>query len=347
MTNSTNRIMRTVFLALVPAILVKTYFWGLGALVLVAVAQFATALVEVLAQYMRGKGRQGVERELGNLSGMVTATLLALSLPPNIPWWIMFEASLLAILLGKVVYGGLGQNIFNPAMVGVAIFQVTWPQYITFWANPAHAWDLGFQWAGLTGNLSSYVASHQAAGAAVSSVGAAIGATIDATTQATPLTALKSAVQSQGNLLQVLTEVGQQSGKFIFYAAAIAAGGVWLLVRKVASVTLTVSTLVGFLTVATLHWALATTPTLDPFQALIYGSVVLGAFFIVTDPVTAPQYGLARIIYGLLIGALAYSIRQWSNYNDGVAFAVLLGNLLVSLLDRYFRPREYGSVRGL
>ncbi|RIY33711.1 hypothetical protein CJP74_01115 [Psittacicella melopsittaci] len=320
---NTNSIMLSVFVALVPALLVKTYFWGWNTLLLLAVSIATAAVVEIGVAKLRNKQ---LYAEFGNNSALVTCMLITLSLPPNIPFYVILIVTLFAILIAKQVYGGLGQNIFNPAMVGVALFIVTYPQFITYWAIPesSASQSLSQTWNSFTGAQG-----------------------IDAVTQATPLTQVKTILLVGGTKEQVIASLARlisaEYFPWLVYNLALLLGGLYLVLRKIITLLLPVCTLIGFCTIAYIHYLVTGYSQAIPIYALIYGSAIFGAFFIVTDPVTTPQYVTGRIIYALLVGALMYIIRAFTNYNDGVAFAVLLCNILVPMFDRTFTPKEFGK----
>ncbi|WP_222987512.1 RnfABCDGE type electron transport complex subunit D [Psittacicella hinzii] len=323
--NKTNSIMLNVFLALVPALLVKTYFWGWNTLLLFFVAVFSALVAEIIVSRLRN---HKYNAEISNNSALVTSLIITLSLPPNIPFYIILITTLFAIIIGKQVYGGMGQNIFNPAMVGVALFIITYPQFLTYWAIPTDTTLYEAQQ-----NLQSFIGSNQ----------------VDAFTQATPLTELKTLIQVGGDAeskANSLAQILQQDWlAWLVYNGAILLGGVYLLLRKIIGLLLPCFTILGFLAVAVLHHLFAGSEQIVPTYtaSLVYGSLIFGAFFIITDPVTTPQTKKARIIYALLVGALIYTIRAFTNYNDGVAFAILLGNLLVPMFDRTITPKEFGK----
>ncbi|RIY37158.1 RnfABCDGE type electron transport complex subunit D [Psittacicella gerlachiana] len=317
---NTNSIMLSVFVALIPALFVKIYFWGWNTLLLLIISIATAACIEILVAKMRQKEAGA---EFKNNSALVTCMLITLSLPPNIPFYVILIVTLFAILIAKQVYGGMGQNIFNPAMIGVALFIVTYPQFITYWSIPQNS-NLVQTWSSFLGK------EH-----------------IDAFTQATPLTEVKTILQVGGNSQTLLETISKLTTENYFpwlvYNLAFVLGGVYLLLRKTITLLLPVCTLIGFLGVASIHYLSTGYAHASPAYALIYGSAIFGAFFIVTDPVTTPQYRTARIIYGLLVGALMYIIRAFTNYNDGVAFAVILCNILVPMFDRVFTPKEFGK----
>ncbi|MFC6276039.1 RnfABCDGE type electron transport complex subunit D [Psittacicella hinzii] len=318
---TTNNIMLQVFLALIPALLVKTYFWGINTIFLLVVAILTATVTEIVVAKLRSKN---LLAEVSNNSAAVTCMILVLSLPSGIPYYIMLICTLVAILIAKQIYGGMGQNIFNPAMVGVAVFLITYPQFITYWNIPSN--ELNYQVSNMLGAFTGTSA-------------------VDAYTQATPLTEIKTLMQmgNHANLNQDLANITQTNYyPWLVYALSFLAGGFYLWVRKIITLTLPLVSIVAFVGLSCLHYLITGYSQANPLYSLIYGSMIFGAFFIVTDPVTAPQYRTGRIIYAISIGCLAYIIRAFTNYNDGIAFAVLLSNILVPLLDKFFTPKEFG-----
>lgn len=318
---NTNTIMLRVFFALIPAFLVKVYFWGVNSLYLLLVAIATSLIIEAISSYLRKKP---LSTEIRNNSGIVTCMLLVLSLPPQTPWFATCICTLVAILVAKQFYGGMGQNIFNPAMVGMAVFLVTYPQFFTYWQLPNVGDTYSSPLAGIMG--------------------------VNATTGATPLVEYKlesyPELAYQGifyGFADLPSGFKSEYLAFFIYNLMFILGGIYLLLLKIIKPLLPLVTLGAFVLMGYAHYLFTGDFVGLPQYSLVFGSICIGAFFIVTDPVTSPQYGLGKVIFALMIGVLAYIIRTWSNYNDGIAFAVLLANLFVPLLDQYFRPAEYGK----
>lgn len=394
--HKTVNLMNQVLVALIPALLVKSYYWGIGVWLGLVTCSLTALLVEIIACKIT---KRHWHAEIGNNAGLVTAFILCLSLPPNVPWFVYLVCTLVAIGMAKQVYGGLGQNIFNPAMVGVAVFLISYPQYLTNWAHIASSYNDWYQhWLlYLHADLSSVAASvdpsavtavdataAQAAGDVVQAAGdvepnsaaqvaeqanqvaqqvteqaqevaqeaqalnnttpASLG--VDGFTSATPLTEVKGLMHGKIDDTVLAAQAAALSKDFLawgIYAGSFVLGGIYLIAKRIISWQLPLLSLAGFVVVSLLHYFVTGVPSANPLTALVLGSMLFGAFFIVTDPVTAPQYGIARIIYPLGVGALAYIIRAFTNYNDGVAFAVLFMNMLVPVLDIIFVPKEYGK----
>jgi electron transport complex protein RnfD len=304
---TTRRMMIEVLIGLVPVMVMAVVVFGWYAVVQVGICMLCCVATEAIAAWMRGK-----PSTVGDYSAAVTGIILGLSLPWSAPWYVAVIGSVVAIGLGKAVFGGLGYNIFNPAMVGRAFVMLSFAK------------ELG---------ASAYQV---------------IDAQLPVLTQATPLTVAK---QFAGQL-QVQAEsapglwallIGQVNGSLGETSAlALALGGLYLCVRRVASWEIPLGIFVtAFLFVALTHWSNLTPFT--PLQHLIAGSLMFGAFFIATDPVTSPLTPWGKFLFGVGIGALVVVIRVFSGYPEGVMFAVLLMNAAVPLINRWTIPRPFGG----
>ncbi len=331
---STARIMQLVLLATVPGILALTWHFGWGTLVNIAFACIAAAITEALA--LKCRGRQ-VGFFLKDCSAMVTAVLLAVAMPPYSPWWLILVGIVAALVLAKHLYGGLGYNPFNPAMVGYVVLLISFPVQMTTWAAPRGAVDGDLP--GLIDALSALLLGRDAVAAFA----------VDGITMATPLDVLKQ------NDALLIKDLWQQSPVFGRWAGlgwewanlGFLAGGLFLLYRRVFTWHAPVSMLVALSVMAALFYDGGSSASGgSPLFHLLSGATMFGAFFIVTDPVTSTVSTQGRIIYGALIGVLLYVIRAWGNYPDAIAFAVLLMNFAAPLLDYYTQPRTYGHRRG-
>jgi electron transport complex protein RnfD len=268
---------------------------------------------------------------LTDLSAIVTAWLLALSLPSLAPWWLIITGTLFAIVVAKHLYGGLGQNIFNPAMVGYAVLIVSFPVQMTHWAGPLEL---------TTAHL------NLAQSAAVIFGGEVPKATLDAVTMATPLDVLRTGLHQQLTVDEVMTQpiFGHYGGVgFEWLAAAFVLGGLLLWALRIISWQVPLTFLAGvWLTAGFLHFFDAGRFG-PPWFHLFTPSVMLCAFFIATDPVSGATTPRGKLIFGMGAGILTLVIRTWGGYPDGVAFAILLMNVCVPLIDQYTQPRVYGE----
>lgn len=321
-------VMRQVLFALIPGIAAYCWFFGPGILVQILLSvTFAVGFEYVMLKVRN----QPLKLFLGDWSAVVTAVLFALCLPPLAPWWISLTGMLFAIVLAKHLYGGLGQNPFNPAMVGYVVVLISFPQVMALWLPPtsiaSHSFSL-FEVLGtiFTGSLPAHLAW-------------------DTLSQATPLDAIRASLAagrmvSEARQSAVFGDFGGLGWEWVanFYAL----GGLWLIWRRIISWHVPV-TMIGSVVVLGLVSYLAdpgSNPA--PLQHVFSGALVLGAFFIATDPVSGCTSTRGRLVFGAGVGILTLVIRRWGGYPDGVAFAVLLMNMAAPLIDRYTRPRVFG-----
>ena len=321
--------MGMVIVALIPALYVQSMYFGPGIWVQLTLACITGLTCEALALKIRHKP---LKTTLTDFSVFISATLLAISMPPLAPWWLIVSATAFAVLLGKHAYGGLGFNIFNPAMLGYAVLLVSFPKHMTAWLPAQHirATEINFSQtiqAIFSGQLPEVL-------------------TVDVLSGASPLAALKSGLSQRQTIDEIFTQpifdtLGGQGWQWV--SLAILLGGLFLLALKIIRWHIPAGVLLGLGVSA---WLMH---QLDPGQHagvifhLFSGATMLCAFFIATDPVTAATSPRGRFIYGIGIGTLTYIIRDFGGYHDGVAFAVLLMNLAVPLIDKFTIPRRYGS----
>ncbi|AQA19887.1 electron transport complex subunit RsxD [Halioglobus japonicus] len=324
---STSDLMQNVLLATVPGVLVLTYFFGFGTLLNIAWACVLAIAFESLALKLRGRP---LAFYLKDCSALVTAVLLGIALPPYSPWWLIAVGMGSAILLAKHLYGGMGYNPFNPAMVGYVVLLISFPVQMTSWAAPRGA-----------GELPDLMASFQAL---------FTPAAFDAVTMATPLDVLK---QNNSLLMEDLWQANPQFGRWgglgwEWVNIAFLAGGLWLIYQRVFTWHAPVAMLVVLALMSALFYDGGSSASGgSPLFHLLSGATMFGAFFIVTDPVSSAVSNRGRLIYGGMIGLLVYLIRVWGNYPDAVAFAVLIMNLAAPFIDQYTQPRTYGhNARG-
>ncbi|MBF0152977.1 MAG: RnfABCDGE type electron transport complex subunit D [Magnetococcales bacterium] len=336
--DSVSRIMQTVIWALMPVTVLSILVFGWPALLVIVITTLTAVVTEHLLVKLRCR-----PSPLGDLSAALTGILLALTLPPHSPWWICVIGGFFAILVGKQVYGGLGFNMFNPALIARVFLLVSFPVELTSWPQPAgllagHALSLGDA-------INLILTGHLAPGTVVDAVSSAtplgqyriqmsMGKTVqDALGGEYAFSYLKAA----GGLLS--GSLGETS------ALLLAAGGVYLLVKRIITWHIPVSMLAGCLVPATLFWLLDGTKYPDPVFHLVTGGLVLGVFFMATDMVTSPVTPLGQIIFGAGCGVLTYIIRTWGGYPEGVSFAIVIMNATVPLLDQYTHPVVYGKAK--
>ena len=319
---STQRVMQSVLLATIPGVIVLTHFFGFGTLVNILWGSIVALACEALALKLR---RRPLGFYLKDYSALVTAVLLCIALPPYAPWWLIAVGIASSILLAKHVYGGLGYNPFNPAMVGYVILLISFPIQMTAWAPPR----------GL-GELPGFMEALQAC---------FTPSAYDATTMATPMDLLK---QNNSLLIKDLwnqyPQFGRWSGLGWEWAnIAFLAGGVWLLYQRIFTWHAPVAMLVTLGLLAAIFYDGGSSASGgSPLFHLLGGATMFGAFFIVTDPVSSAVSLRGRLIFGALIGVLIYTIRIKGNYPDSVAFAVLIMNFAAPFIDYYTQPRTYG-----
>jgi electron transport complex protein RnfD len=315
-----------VLLAAVPGIIVLTHFFGFGVLVNIAWGSVVALACEALALTLR---RRPLDFYLKDCSALVTAFLLCIALPPYSPWWLIAIGIASAILLAKHVYGGLGYNPFNPAMVGYVILLISFPLQMTAWAPPRGLGDL----PGLLDALQACFSP----------------ALYDGTTMATPLDVLSQNMKQNNSLL--IEDLWQQNPQFGRWAGlgwewaniAFLAGGAWLLYLRIFTWHAPIAMLASLSLLAALFYDGGSSASGgSPLFHLLSGATMFGAFFIITDPVTSAVSLRGRLIYGALIGVLVYTIRVRGNYPDAVAFAVLIMNFAAPFIDYYTQPRTYG-----
>jgi electron transport complex protein RnfD len=324
LTEDVSIMMRNVLLALLPGLAAAVWVFGWGILVNCLIASLTAVIAEAGMLALR---RRSVGPALRDGSALVTAVLLALALPPLTPWWIPVVGSAFAIVVAKQLYGGLGYNPFNPAMVGYVVLLISFPLELGRWTP-------SFEPLGLTDTLSLIFAGVLPD-----------GLTIDGLTQATPMNAIKT----QLGLNLTISELGSH-GLFGHFGArgwewinlGYVLGGLWLLKVRAIQWQIPAGTLAGLFSIALVFYAVDPDTFASPIFQLFSGASMLGAFFIATDPVSACTTPRGRLVYGAGIGILTFVIRTWGGYPDGMAFAVLLMNMAAPTLDHYTQPRVFG-----
>ena len=345
----TARVMFWVILAMIPAIILQIYYFGFGVLIQSALAIGLALLLEWSVSLLR---KRPALSDISDFSVILTALILAVAIPPYAPYWIILIGTFCAVILGKHVYGGLGQNPFNPAMVGYVVLLVSFPLQMTTWMPPIallaepptleDAWQLIF-----TGLTSDGFSLHQ------------LTASIDGITQATPLDTVRTFYSSAGSCitdaicseaafyeltnLPIFTQNGWDFAQGWWQInLAFLLGGIFLILKKVIHWQIPVAMLGSFALLSLLTEFFGNGAHLTAPAQLFSGAMMFGAFFIATDPVTASITPRGKLVFGVLVGSLLYLIRFYGNYPDGVAFAILLSNICVPLIDHYTRPRVAG-----
>ncbi|MBK7540363.1 MAG: electron transport complex subunit RsxD [Candidatus Competibacteraceae bacterium] len=330
---SVGQVMRRVLYAMLPGIAALVWFFGWGVLVNLALATAVALCAEAALLAARGKP---LALHLNDCSAVVTAWLLAVALPPLAPWWMTTIGVLAAIVVAKHLYGGLGYNPFNPAMIGYVVLLVSFPREMSAWPIPhglgqAHAMSLAETvQAVFNGVLPVRFAP-------------------DALTGATPLDVLRTKLGLGLSVTEIRNSpvFGIVAGSGWEWAAlGFLAGGLWLVYTRTAAWQIPVGMLGSLTVISTIFYGIDSQRYAPPWFHLWSGAAIFGAFFIATDPVTASTTPRGRLIYGAGIGILVYLIRGFGGYPDGVAFAVLLMNIAAPAIDLYTQPRVFGARRG-
>jgi electron transport complex protein RnfD len=318
--NSVSKVMFTLSAALIPGIVCLIYFFGWNILINIVIAGITAVVTEAIVLAIR---KRPVAFFLKDGSAIVTALLLACSLPPLVPWWLVVVGTVIAMLFGKHLFGGLGQNPFNPAMVAYALLLVSLPLLMTTrWSNIEAL-------PSITEALTISFAGSQE--------------TVDGLTGATPLDHYKLNINrltadevTENPIYSTFGAVGWTPVNLAFLI-----GGLFLLVARIITWHIPVS-LLGSLLVLSFLFGADPDSNVPLSLHMLTGSTMLAAFFIATDPVSAATSNKGKLYYGAGIGLLIYVIRTWGNYPDATAFAVLLMNFAAPLIDHYTRPRVYG-----
>ncbi len=327
---SVTRTMMLVVVALAPATFYGLYLYGWPAIILFTITIVSAMVFEVLSLII---ARKPVIRFASDGSALLTAWILAISLPPWAPWWIAVLGSAVAIIIGKQVFGGLGQNVFNPAMVGRVVLLISFPLEMTSFVHPAPL---------LSSGAPSFLHSMEIIFG---------GVTMDAYTGATILDSVKTIVGQGGTVQDSLTGqyaignwlLGSHAGSMAEGAdILLLLGGVMLIFTRVIRWFIPISMLIAIAAISTVFNLIDPATYPDAMVHLFTGSAMLGAFYIATDPVTSPTSPKGQIFFGVVLGILIYVIRTWAQYPEGMSFAILLMNAVTPLINRYMRPRIFG-----
>jgi Na+-translocating ferredoxin:NAD+ oxidoreductase subunit D len=330
--SSVSQIMLRVLFALVPGIALYVWYFGPAILVSIALASITALATEAVMLKLRNRP---IKPFLSDNSALLTAWLLALSIPPLAPWWLVVVGTAFAIAVAKHLYGGLGSNPFNPAMVGYAVLIISFPVHMTHWLTP-HALvttELSF------GEQLNYIFN------AVLPNGMAL----DAVTTATPLDTLKTQLHLglPVSTIRDMPIYGYLAGKGSeMVVIGFAIGGLYLLYTRIISWHLPLTYLATLFAISGLFHLIDPAHYVAPLFQLFSGAAMLGAFFILTDPVTSPTTAKGKLIFAFGAGVLTYLIRTFGGYPDGVAFATLLMNICVPLIDAWTQPKVFGKKGG-
>ena len=311
---STGNLMRDVVIALLPTVAVSIYCFGLSALKLALVGVLACVAVEyIIAKYMLK-----TKVTICDYSAVITGLLLALNVPINTPWWVLVIGSIVAIGVAKMTFGGLGQNLFNPALVGRVFLLISFPVIMTDWSTPESTF--GFAFDGVSG--------------------------------ATPLGIVKEGLAQGMTLSQIYLEHNFSYSQMLFTrigsageisAIALLLGFVYLLVRRVIRPHITLSIWGTVIVFSGILWLCNPEQFTDPIFNLLTGGMLLGSIFMATDYVTSPMEPKGMIIFGVGIGIITILIREFGAYPEGISFAILIMNATVPLINMFCKPKRFGK----
>jgi Na+-translocating ferredoxin:NAD+ oxidoreductase subunit D len=325
--------MLKVLLALVPGIIAYVWVFGGGVLVTIALATITAIAAEAAMLKIR---RRPIQPFISDYSAVITAWLLALAIPPLAPWWLIVVGTLFAIVVAKQLYGGLGYNPFNPAMIGYAVLLISFPAIMTKWPIPL---ELG---AG-TQMFSEYGVFDQMR--YIFSQTLPLDLQLDAVTSATPLDYLKTQLTLKHDVAAisqapVFGALGATGGEYV--AGAYLLGGLYLWQQKIISWHLPTAFLGALALISGVFWVVNPAHYASPMFHLFSGASMLCAFFIITDPVSGPTTPNGKLWFAGGVALITYLVRVYGGYPDGVAFAVIFMNVCVPLIDTYTQPRVFG-----
>jgi electron transport complex protein RnfD len=308
---SIRSLMNDVILALVPGLLVGIYYFGMDAVRVIAITTASAVAFEAATQRLMGR-----PVAVSDMSAVLTGVLLAMNLPTGSPWWICVIGSAVAIVIAKQLYGGIGYNIFNPALVARVVLLISWPVQMTTWPEPKPFFQRG----------------------------------VDTITGATSLGKMKESLLLQGDLSGIadirwidpfLGHTGGSLGEIS--AVALALGGIYLIARRVITWHIPVSYLGSVLLMAAIFHQIDPNRYAPATFHLVTGGLMLGAFYMATDLVTSPVTYRGMLIFGAGCGIITLVIRYWGGYPEGVSFAILLMNAATPLIDRWVKPKTFGT----
>jgi len=309
--DSTQKIMYRVVFAMIPALLWSVFVFGIDALRVTLIAVVACLAFEYVIQ----KYLMKIKPTITDGSALVTGILLALNVPANLPWWIIIIGAMASIGIGKLSFGGLGSNIFNPALVGRIFLLISFPVQMTSWP---------------VNNRSG----------------------IDAVTSATPLGIIKEGISNgtpiseiskslPSTLEMLFGEIGGSLGEIS--ALLLILGGLYMLFTKVITWHIPVSIIATVAIVAGIFWAVNPEIYINPTYHILTGGLMLGAIFMATDMVSSPMNPKGQLIYGIGIGLITISIRLFGAYPEGISFAILIMNAFTPLINTYVKPKRFGG----
>ena len=328
---SVSVIMLKVALALIPAIAAYIYVYGPAILVNLTLASMTALGTEAAMLKLRNRP---IKPFLCDGSALVTGWLLALAVPPLAPWWLIVVGVGFSIVIAKQLYGGLGYNPFNPAMVGYAVLLISFPLLMSGWAAPLALAKAQLSFI----DQLSYIFNGSLPA----------GVTLDAITSATPLDYLKTQLTLNHSAQSVMNApifgaFGGKGNELVTFAYLL--GGLYLLQQKIITWHLPVAFLAAIAVISGVFYVADSQHYVNPLFHLFSGATMLAAFFIITDPVSGPTTPKGKLVFAAGIGLLTYLIRVLGGYPDGVAFAVIIFNICVPLIDTYTQPRVFGHAK--
>ncbi len=335
----TSRVMQLVIMAMIPGMIMQALLFGFGVLIQATIAVLTAVATEAFILKIRKKH---VGFGLYDCSAILTALLLAVSLPPLLPWWMTVLGTFFAIAIVKQLYGGLGYNLFNPAMAAYVMLLISFPAAMTLWLPPLSLTSISPDFFDV---FSMIATGFTESGHNMDQLRMAV----DGVTMATPLDSVKTALSQNYTYPETLNHTifsnnisaGAGAG-WAWVSLAYLAGGLFLVKAKVINWHIPTAMLATAASFALALYIADSDSFASPLFHLLNGSLIFGAFFIATDPVTASTTDKGRIIFGALIGFWVIIIRTFGGYPDAVAFAVIIMNMAVPLIDYYTRPITYG-----
>ncbi|MBU2917064.1 electron transport complex subunit RsxD [Psychrosphaera sp. F3M07] len=332
---TTNQVMRAVCYACLPGVAAQVYFFGWGVMVQIFLCILVALISEAIILTLREKP---VRATLADGSAMLTGLLIAVSIPPLAPWWISVIGVSFAIIIVKQLYGGLGFNLFNPAMAGYVVLLISFPVAMTNWmpVQQLMTYDIS-----LLDSIAAVFTDFTQDGYSVTQLRMAV----DGITMATPLDNFKTQIDLGLTASEITNSpiYGQYGGTgWEWVNLGYLVGGLLLLKQGVIRWHIPLAVIASLFTLTLISYSITPDLTLTPMATLFSGATMFAAFFIATDPISSSTTIKGRLIFGAIVGALIFMIREWGGYPDGVAFAVLLANLGVPLIDYYTKPTVYG-----
>ncbi|QCI15807.1 RnfABCDGE type electron transport complex subunit D [Buchnera aphidicola] len=334
---SVRKIMFLVIIACIPGILTKCYFFGSGTLIQIALCVISSLILESILLKMRSKK---IKIHLKDNSAVLTAILLGVSVPSLLPWWMVIMGIFFSIVITKHLYGGIGQNIFNPAMVGYVILLISFPIHMNNWHERDFSISL-FKDIKKSANIIFFENYKDTINYNHLNIFP------DIFTEATPLNNLK--IKSHFNRDSLISEdirlrnkIINTKNSWIYINISFFLGGVFLLLNRIICLRIPISFLITLAFLSKITYFFSKELFVSPLIHFFSGGTMICAFFIATDPVTTSCTNIGKIIFGIIIGFLVWIIRNYTDYPDAIAFSILFANMTVPLIDRYIKTSGYG-----